>query len=102
MANTQLMAGASRATDRRTLRFAGATPRQMRRIVAGEALLTSVMGVTLGTAVPAGTLALIGVALQATVVATEIVVPWLPMLVVAAVCILLSVLARALTARART
>lgn len=100
VANTQLMTSASRAGDVITLRRAGATTGQVRRIIAAEALLTSAIGVTLGTAVTAATLAIVSAALNPTTVAIHVVVPWQPILAVAATCILLSTLASTAVAKA--
>lgn len=75
--NTMMMAAASRVREYAVLRLAGATPRQVRRVVTGEALI--VVGVGAGLALLATTVNLAGTtaALSRLVGGVPVAVPWL-------------------------
>jgi putative ABC transport system permease protein len=93
IANTQLMAVAARAGELATLRLAGATPGQIRRIVVCEAALASTAGGLLAAAVTAATLAVIAVGLAPVASGVHIVVPWPTLAATAAACIAIATLA---------
>lgn len=96
--NTLLMATAERRRDLAALRLAGATPRQVLRVFAGESLLVALIGVLL--AVLASGLNLIGLrfALDSMFATTAIELPWLPVIAVALIGVLLAVLGAVLPA----
>ncbi|MCE0537651.1 ABC transporter permease [Kineosporia rhizophila] len=90
--NTLLMATADRRRDLAVLRMAGATPRQVLRVFAGESLLVGLIGVVL--ALLASGLNLIGLrfALGGMFGSTTIEIPWLPVVAIACVGLALAVL----------
>jgi putative ABC transport system permease protein len=92
-ANTQLMATTARAGEFAALKLAGATPAQVRAIVAGEALLVATIGIILGAAITAGTLVAVHTALRPSVSDAPTVIPWQLLLTIAAGCGLLTLLA---------
>ncbi|TQS40759.1 ABC transporter permease [Cryptosporangium phraense] len=98
--NTLLMATFDRRRELALLRLSGATPRQGLRVVVGEAALVVLVGT--GLAVAATVLSLIGLAqaLGRMVASAGPSIPWLPIGVAAAVCLVLAVVATALPARA--
>ncbi|MBT2448009.1 FtsX-like permease family protein [Streptomyces sp. ISL-43] len=98
LANTLLMATSDRAGELRLLRLAGATRSQVLAVTTAESLLTAVVGALLGTAVTALNLAGMRAALAVLGVDSPIVVPWLPMAAVAAVCTTLATLCTLLPA----
>nr|WP_269329165.1 ABC transporter permease [Kineosporia babensis] len=98
--NTLLMATADRRRDLAVLRMAGATPRQVLRVFAGESVLVGVIGVVL--ALIASGLNLIGLrfALSDMFGTTAIQMPWLPVIGITAVGLALAVLGAVLPALA--
>ena len=93
IANTQLMAVAARADELATLRLAGATPSQIRRIVVCEATLATTAGGLLAAAVTAATLAVLAVGLAPVASDVHIVVPWPTLAATAAACVAIAALA---------
>lgn len=98
LANTLLMATADRAGELRLLRLAGATRTQVLAVTTAESLLTATVGALLGTAVTAINLTGMRAALSVLGVDSPVVVPWLPMAAVAAVCTTLATLCTLLPA----
>jgi putative ABC transport system permease protein len=92
-ANTQLMATTARAGEFAALKLAGATPAQVRAIVAGEALLVATIGIILGAAITGSTLVAVHTALRPIVTEPPTVIPWQLLLTIAASCGLLTLLA---------
>ena len=100
IANTLLMATAGRRRDWAVLRLSGATPGQVVRVVAVEAMLTVAIGALLGGAV--ALVALVGLRnglAEVLGVPVELVVPWAPVLAVIAACFALGLAASVLPAR---
>ncbi|MFD9339400.1 ABC transporter permease [Streptomyces sp. NPDC060028] len=98
LANTLLMATSDRAGKLRLLRLAGATRGQVLAVTTAESLLTTTVGALLGAVVTAVNLSGMRAALAVLGVDSPVVVPWLPMAAVAAVCTALSVLCTLLPA----
>lgn len=98
LANTLLMATSDRAGELRLLRLAGATRAQVLAVTTTESLLTATVGALLGTAVALVNLAGMRAALAALGVDSPLVVPWLPMAAVTAVCTALAALCTLLPA----
>ncbi|WP_432991274.1 FtsX-like permease family protein [Dactylosporangium sp. CA-233914] len=93
IANTLVMATADRARDLAVLRLAGTTPRQILAMVGIEAVLAAVAGIVLAGAVAGGTLLALLPGLRAGGVGPAPVVPWTPVLAVAAVCTVVALVA---------
>jgi putative ABC transport system permease protein len=97
VAITLLMAAASRRPDLRLLRSAGATSRQIRRALAGEAAVVVAVGTLLGVAVAGVGLTGIRAGLSKQVGATvPLVLPWPVIGTVVGLCLVLSTLAAVL------
>ncbi|MFD6415875.1 FtsX-like permease family protein [Streptomyces sp. NPDC060194] len=86
LANTLVMAESVRGPELRALRLAGATRSQIRRVLAGEALLSVTLGATLGLAVTAANLGTLALALRAITAPAVVGVPWGAVAVAAGVC----------------
>nr|BFE55760.1 ABC transporter permease [Dactylosporangium thailandense] len=93
IANTLVMATADRSRDLAVLRLAGTTPGQILSMVGIEALLSTVAGLALAGALAGGVLLAMVPHLSAGGAAVTVVVPWTPVLVVAAVCAVVAVVA---------
>ncbi|GAA4473634.1 hypothetical protein GCM10023170_094970 [Phytohabitans houttuyneae] len=98
IANSQVMAVAARAGELAALRLAGATPGQVRRIVAAEAVLAGAAGVLLAAAVTAATLAVVAAGLGPVATRVSVAVPWPPLAVTCAACVAIAALAGLATA----
>jgi putative ABC transport system permease protein len=96
--NTLLMSTADRRRDLAVLRMAGATPRQVLAVFAGESLLVGVIGVVLGLAAAALNLIGLQFALRDLFGSTSVQVPWLTVLGVALLGVALAVLGAVLPA----
>ncbi|MGW0534271.1 FtsX-like permease family protein [Streptomyces sp. NPDC003032] len=86
LASTLLMAASVRGTELRSLRLAGATGRQVRMVVTGEALVAVAAGALLGLAVTAVNLGGLSAGLARLSVPTGMAVPWDVVGLVVAVC----------------
>jgi putative ABC transport system permease protein len=96
VANTLLMAAAGRAVDLRAVRLAGATRRQVLRLVTAESALVVLIGAVLGGGVAFAALLSIRAGLSQQVGApVALVVPWSVVSGVVALCLLLAVVASA-------
>jgi putative ABC transport system permease protein len=94
VANTLLMAAAGRGVDLRAVRLAGATRRQVLRLVTAESALVVLIGAVLGIGVALAALVSIRAGLSEQVGApVELVVPWSVVSGVVALCLLLAVVA---------
>ncbi|MFD9411378.1 FtsX-like permease family protein [Streptomyces sp. NPDC059989] len=91
LANTLVMATSDRAREFAALRLAGATRRQVLRLVAGESLMAVLVGAVMGTLVAALNLAGIDGALALLGVRSGLVVPWAVVGATAAACAALAV-----------
>ncbi|WP_433797209.1 FtsX-like permease family protein [Actinoplanes sp. CA-252034] len=100
IANTMVMATSDRARELAVLRLAGATRRQVLRLVAAEALTVVVVGAVLGLFVTALNLLGIWAALATLSVWASVIVPWTGLAVTLAACAVVAVLAAALPAAA--
>jgi len=76
LASTLLMAGSVRGPELRSLRLAGATRRQVRLVLAGEALAAVAAGALIGLAVTAVNLAGLAAGLASLSVPAGVAVPW--------------------------
>ncbi|MGV9880766.1 FtsX-like permease family protein [Streptomyces sp. NPDC003006] len=76
LASTLLMAASVRGTELQSLRLAGATGRQVRMVVTGEALVAVAAGTLLGLAVTAVNLGGLSAGLARLSVPTGVAVPW--------------------------
>ena len=100
LVNTLVMATSDRIRELAVLRLAGATRRQLLRMVAAEALLVVAVGTVLGSAVTALNLLDIRAALLALAIpAPVIAVPWAPLGATAGICAVLAVVAAVAPAR---
>lgn len=97
--NTLVMATAARAREFAMLRLGGATPFQVLRTVAVEALLIVLIGTALAAAVGAVALAGLGAGLRDLVGHTPVDVPWLVLGVTTGLCAIAGVLATVGAAR---
>lgn len=88
--NTVLMAAGSRTGEFGRLRLAGAWRRQVLAMVSWEATGVTAVGVGLGSAVTAITVVGAWLALRAAVPRTPLTVPWAELCVLAAVCLVLT------------
>jgi len=93
IANTQLMAVAGRADELAVLRLAGATPAQVRRVVAGEAILAAAAGGLLAAAVTAAALATVATGLGPVATTVRFAVPWQVLGATAVTCVTIAALA---------
>ncbi|CAM5671578.1 FtsX-like permease family protein OS=Streptomyces alboniger OX=132473 GN=CP975_19480 PE=3 SV=1 [Streptomyces alboniger] len=91
LASTLLMAGSVRGPELRSLRLAGATRRQVRLVLAGEALAAVAAGALLGLAVTAVNLAGLSTGLASLSVPAGVTVPWHEVGVCAGVCAVVGV-----------
>ncbi|MFC4042566.1 ABC transporter permease [Dactylosporangium siamense] len=96
VANTLLMAAVGRAVDLRAVRLAGATRRQVLRLVTAESALVVLIGAVLGGGVALGALLSIRAGLSEQVGApVDLVVPWEVVSGVVTLCLLLAIVASA-------
>jgi putative ABC transport system permease protein len=93
IANTLVMAMGARGRDLAVLRLGGGTPRQVLTMIGVEALLVGVTGVLLAGVVTAGMLAGLRAGLVDLVTAPRTVVPWTPILLIAAACVTITFVA---------
>jgi putative ABC transport system permease protein len=91
LANTMVMATSDRVRDLAVLRLAGATRRQVLRLVAGEALTVVVVGAVLGLLVAVLNLAGMWSALALLSVRTPVEMPWTELGATAGACAVLAV-----------
>ncbi|RJL32281.1 ABC transporter permease [Bailinhaonella thermotolerans] len=99
IANTLLMATASRLRDFRTLRLSGATPRQVLATVAAESALVVGVGTLLGLAIAAVGLTVMHRGLAGEIGEVPLVIPVPVILAVVALSLVLALLASVLPAR---
>jgi putative ABC transport system permease protein len=92
LANTMVMATADRVRELAALRLAGATSRQVLRLVGAEALMVVVVGALLGAVVAWLNLAGMWSALGLLSVRTSIAMPWATLAAVVGVCAVLAVI----------
>ncbi|MEU0332470.1 ABC transporter permease [Streptomyces sp. NPDC006193] len=92
LANTMVMATSDRVRELAVLRLAGATGRQVLRLVGAEALTVVAVGGLLGALVAALDLAGVWSALRLLSVRTSVEVPWAPLAGVLGACAVLAVL----------
>ncbi|MET7421554.1 ABC transporter permease [Dactylosporangium sp. NPDC005555] len=93
IANTLVMATSGRVRDLAVLRLGGGTPRQVLTMIGAEALLLGCTGLVLAGGVTAGMLAGLRAGLAGLVADPRIVVPWTPIAVIAAGCVLITLVA---------
>jgi putative ABC transport system permease protein len=93
IANTLVMANAARKHELAALRLSGATAGQVLRMIAVEAGLISGLGIALAAAVIAAVVGGLRGALASSAPAVHIVIPWLPVTVIALGCLLTALLA---------
>ncbi|MBE1486203.1 ABC transporter permease [Plantactinospora soyae] len=93
IANTLVMATHDRRRELAVLRLTGATPGQVLRMIGLEAVLVGLSGTALAALVAAAMLAGLKARLADVLAQPEVVVPWLPITVVAACCLVAAVLA---------
>jgi putative ABC transport system permease protein len=93
IANTLVMANAARKQEFATLRLAGATPGQVLRMIAVEACLISGLAMALAAAVVGITVGGLRGALASSAPAVHVVIPWLPLTLIALGCLLTALLA---------
>jgi putative ABC transport system permease protein len=93
IANTLVMATGERGRELATLRLAGATPRQLRRMIGLESVLVAAIGILLGGVVTAVTLLGMRAGLSSVAPAVRLLIPWRPVGGIAAVCLIVAVLA---------
>ncbi|MFC5184193.1 ABC transporter permease [Actinomadura harenae] len=93
IANTLAMVAADRSRDRAVLRLTGATPLQVARVAAGEAVVVVCVGVAAALGVTAVSLAGMWAALSRVTHGTTLVVPWGPLAAVTGACALIALLA---------
>jgi putative ABC transport system permease protein len=93
IANTLIMATASRRPELATLRLSGATPRQVLQVIGVEACLVTGIGTLLGVAVTAATLAGLRSGLAGLSPVVQLVIPWLPVAAIALACLAIAELA---------
>jgi putative ABC transport system permease protein len=93
IANTLVMANAARKHEFAALRLAGATAGQVLRMIAVEAALISVLGIALAAAVIAAVTGGLRGALASSAPAVHIVIPWVPVTLIALGCLLTALLA---------
>ncbi|MGI5146402.1 ABC transporter permease [Plantactinospora sp. CA-294935] len=93
IANTLVMATNDRRRELAVLRLTGATPGQVLRMIGLEAVLVGLAGTALAALVAAAMLAGLRARLAELVAQPQISVPWLPITLIAAGCLLAAVLA---------
>jgi putative ABC transport system permease protein len=93
IANTLIMATAGRRPELATLRLSGATPRQVFQVIGVEAFLVTGIGMLLGVAVTAATLAGLRSGLAGLSPVVQLVIPWLPLAAIALACLVIAELA---------
>jgi putative ABC transport system permease protein len=93
IANTLVMATGERGRELATLRLAGATPRQLRRMIGLESVLVAAIGILLGGVVTAVTLLGMRAGLSSVAPAVRVLIPWRPVGGIAAACLVVAVLA---------
>ncbi|WP_327011114.1 ABC transporter permease [Dactylosporangium sp. NBC_01737] len=98
IANTLIMSIGARSRDLAVLRLGGGTPRQVLTMIGAEAVLVGVTGVLLAGAVTAGMLAGLRAGLVNLVPDPRTVVPWTPILLIAAACVAITFVASVLPA----
>jgi putative ABC transport system permease protein len=98
IANTLVMATASRNRELATLRLSGAAPGQVLRMIGVEALLVSGIGTLLAAAVTAVTVVGLRHGLAPLAPSVRVVVPWLPLGGIALACLVVALLASVIPA----
>lgn len=98
IANTLVMATNDRARDLATLRLAGATPGQVLRMIAVEAVLVTGIGVILASAVATATVAGVLRTVGQLSSSTQVVVPWGTVGAIALACLVTAVAASVIPA----
>ncbi|GIH14452.1 FtsX-like permease family protein [Rugosimonospora africana] len=93
IANTLVMATGERGRELAALRLAGATPRQVRRMIGLESVLVAAIGILLGGVVTAVTLLGMHRGLAPVAPAVQVAIPWRTVGAIAGVCLLVAVLA---------
>ncbi|MEQ4300466.1 ABC transporter permease [Plantactinospora sp. B6F1] len=93
IANTLVMATNDRRRELAVLRLSGATPGQVLRMIGLEAVLVGLSGTALAALVGAAMLAGLRARLAELVAQPQVTVPWLPITLIAAGCLLAAVLA---------
>jgi putative ABC transport system permease protein len=93
IANTLVMATATRNRELAALRLSGALPRQVIRMIGVEALLVSGIGMLFAAAVTAATVIGLHHGLAPFAPSVRLVVPWLPLGVIALACLVIALLA---------
>jgi putative ABC transport system permease protein len=93
IANTLVLATGDRAAELAALRLAGATPRQVLRMIGVEAVLVTGVGLLLAAGVTAITLIGMRIGLVALAPTVPMIIPWLPVGGIAAACLVIAVLA---------
>jgi putative ABC transport system permease protein len=91
IANTLVMATGDRAGELATLRLAGATPRQVLRMIGIEAVLVTLVGVLLAGVVTGVTVLGMRSGLAPVAARVPLVVPWRPLAGIAGTCLVLAV-----------
>jgi putative ABC transport system permease protein len=98
IANTLVMATASRNRELATLRLSGAAPGQVLRMIGVEALLVSGIGTLLAAGVTAVTVIGLRHGLAPLAPSVRVVVPWLPLGGIALACLVVALLASVIPA----
>ena len=93
IANTLVMATATRSRELAALRLSGALPRQVLRTIGVEALLVSGIGILFAAAVTAVTVIGLRHGLAPFAPSVRLVVPWLPLTGIALACLVTALLA---------
>jgi len=93
IANTLVMANAARRRELATLRLSGATRRQVLRMIALEACITTGIATILGGAVIATAIIGLPASLASTTPSVHLDIPWLPITLITLGCLLTAVLA---------
>ena len=93
IANTLVMATATRSRELAALRLSGALPRQVLRTIGVEALLVSGIGILFAAAVTAVTVVGLRHGLAPFAPSVRLVVPWLPLTGIALACLVTALLA---------
>jgi len=100
IANTLVIATASRRAELAALRLAGATRTQVLRLAGTEAALVAALGTGLAAMVTAVTVAAVRRGLAGVAPASGATVPWTPLAAIGLVCLVVAVLGSVLTAAA--
>jgi len=98
IANTLAMATGNRARELGMLRLAGATPRQVLRMIGLEATLVAGIGILLATAVTAITVTGLRAGLSGLAPAVPVIIPWQLLSGMAAACLTIALLASVIPA----